>query len=682
MQRLKHHITTLYQDSQSVCASADQRGQKARLDQLLHDAQAEPEVDIPTSLHQAGQPTSRLVSAHDIAALHKGKTIARAVRALLPHGAGNQRLTVASSHGRSVALTVGAQTLSDIHDDPSWMATSAILVGAGNCDEAARIAFEIARSYDVPAAIVGDHHAAHTFALLYPEATRPVVVDAWPIFPSSCLIDDSPFKVDRVIAKHDAGDAVPRPFNLPLIETLQQKVHSQLGEHAIENLMRETLRQRYQVRLRSLDRLLMDQGLLHYHQLKPEQMDDAQRALFEAKVEKLKTRMADVILHQVANLISTQTSESEPQQRLWKNGLGRAQDMQSASESARQIARDTAQHRARNDSNNLAVRHARKNADRCADLKISRSFAHTEMRGLAVVTAENTVTVRARAKPALWHTLLHGGNIRYHSPGGQTHRIATAPQSLIDATLKAQAVAEELGYPDTYRTPDHDIDQSIQRKQDGVSDAELMQHCVARIADCVDALHASTKLPQSVQRAAREMMLLNDVDERFEDVAMGIKEVLLIQLVKIFPQLHPDVVSVAMAHWMRWQGGSLPGEVFTNACLVLRKIWFAHLSNERIESTLRPAVLACTPAANVIEFATAHLSAQSPHYAIFLQLLDICWPQLPDEAATTLAHRRLADTLNRIDDYALKTSGLQILDRYGSTYPVPAAPLSRRDTPL
>ena len=687
MQRLKHHITVLRQECEAAQQSADGRARKTQLDQLLHDVQAEPEVDIPAQLHQAGLQTLRLVSPHDIACLHEGTTIARAVRALLPHSAGNQRLAVSRSHGRSVTLTFGAQTLSDFSSDPSWQATSAVLVGAGNCDEAARIAFEIARSRDIPAAIVGDHQAGHTFTLLYPDNAYPVVVDGWPIFPSSCLLDDSPFQIDRIVIKHQAGDPLSTPFNLPVIDALRQRVHDQLGENAIENLMVETLRQQYQLRLSSLDRLLLDQGLLHYHQLQPERMNVEQRALFDTKCKKLKLRMNDLILHQVANLISTQSTESEPQQRLWKNGLGSAEEWESASETARRIACEKAQQRARADSNKLVMQQAKRNLDRCADLEISRSDAHTEMRGLAVVTAESTVTVNARAKPTLWHYLLHGGNIRYQSPGGRSYSVATAPQSLIDATFHAQTATEKCGYPDTYRSSNYDPDHHTTSRQGDVSDAELMQHCVAKIAEHLAGLRSSAELPQSAQRAAREIDLLHEIDERFEDVAPAIQHTVLTQLAELLAQLHPDSLTVAVAHWMRWQGGNLPGEFFPYACIALRKTWFTHLGKDSIESNLRPAVLRCTNAASVIEFAAAQLPLQLHHHTVLFNVIDFCWPQLSDDISRAKAQRQFANALDKINHPVIKKSGQKILERHRLTDAIPSAqasstPLIHPDRPL
>lgn len=684
MQRLKYHLHTLraeceaeHEVEQKTANAPDSRD---RLDQLLRDARVEPEVEIPAQLHQAGEQTLRLVSPRDIAYLHEGKTIARAVRALLPHGAGNQRLTVAQSHGRSVALTFGAQTLSEIGDDASWQTISAVLVGAGNCDEAARVAFDIARTRDIPSAIVGDHQAGHTFALLYPDSTHPVVVDGWPVFPSSCLLDDSPFHVDRVVAKHHAGDPASTPLNLPAIDTLRQRLHDQLGEHAIENIMRETLRQRYQLRLSSLDRMLVDQGLLHYHQLNTERMDASQLALFDAKVEKLNTRMGDAILHQVAQLISTQSAESEPQQRLWQNGIGSEQDMRLASEIARTIASEKAQHLARTDSNKLVVQQAKKNPDRSANLALSRSHAHTEMRGLAVVTAQSTVTVNARAKPTLWHCLLHGRNRRYQSPGGQFHCVASAPQSLIDAMLQAQATADRLGYPDNYRKRDDALHQHAPTKESTISDAELMQHCVARIAEYIAHLRSSTDMPQSAQRAAHEIDLLHEIGERFEDMAPAIQETVLTQLAELLPQLHPDVHSKAVSCWMHWQGGVLPGEFFAKACIALRQSWFNHLADHRIEVVLRPAVLRCTNIASVIEFATAQLPIQLHCYPTLLQVIDECCMRLTDDAAKTLACQHLAAALDKIDDDVIRQAGQPLLERHRPRHA--AAPQQAASRPI
>ena len=687
MQRLKYHLHTLRVECEAeqvtaheAADAANTQNPRERLDQLLRDVQAEPEVDIPAQLHQAGAQTLRLVSARDIAYLHEGKTIARAVRALLPHGAGNQRLTVAHSHGRSVALTFGAQTLSEIGDDATWQTTSAVLIGAGNCDEAARLAFDIARTRDIPSAIVGDHQAGHTFALLHPDSTHPVVVDGWPIFPSSCLLDDSEFQVDRVVAKHHAGDPVSTPLNLPAIDTLRQRLHDQLGEHAIENVMLETLRQRYQLRLSSLDRMLVDQGLLHYHQLKTDRMDASQRALFDVKVEKLKTRMGDAILHQVAHLISTQSSESEPQQRLWQNGIGSAQDMQLASEIARTIASEKAQHLARTDSNKLVIQQARKKPDRSADLELSRSHAHTEMRGLAVVTAESTVTVNARAKPTLWHYLLHGRNKRYQSPGGQFHCVASAPQSLIDAMSQAQATADRLGYPDKHRQRDDALHHRATAKESGISDAELMQHCVARMAEQIAHLRSSTDMPQSAQRAAHEIDLLHEIGERFEDVAPAIQETLLTQVAELLPQLHPDVLAKAVSCWMRWQGGTLPGEFFTQACIALRKSWFNHLADHRVETALRPAVLRCTDIASVIEFAATQLPVQLHCYLTLLQVIDACCVRLPDDAAKTLACQRLAAALDKVDDDVIKQAGQPLLERHRPSFAAAAGSAPQQAT--
>ena len=636
MQRYTHPLNRIRHD---IAAHPDPDAQnihRQMLDDYIAAASAEPEVEIPPALHRAGAQEIKQVSDTTLQRLVQGKTIARTVRYLLPHGAGNQRLQLMHSNGFNRPVTDAAQTLAKLHPGISWSANSALIAGGGNCREHADVTFAIARSLGLPVAVLANHTADHAFAVLYPDASDAVVIDPWTIFPSSCLLSDSQFKPDKVVESTHPDAPTPRDFNLHHLSIMQQRLNQECGVNTLQQIFIEKYRQHHGLRSDLLDQMLIEHGLLHYYQL-PAHLSTESRQREMAAVER---DLTEKILYHSANHVGINATFTELPPVIHMSNTGTISQRNWAKNKALALARAATRAATLSEASQLALEGANKAPDRCHLASVTKTTTHTEMKGLGIATVDYTATVTSRAKPMLWDTSTHGPNLLYQSPGQGSFSTIRAPQSLINAMQIALTRAQQRDFPASQR---RSLPPRSQRTGARDSVEGYLQHaCMQVIAQALThfaELHS--RQPSPPDRTEQEQRLLKVIDDRFDDATVRIKVKVLMNTVNMLVDTDPANLALAVRYWVAWQQRSLPEDPADKARQLLLETWASHLGNPQLEPALRRGVLQVMEAESVFETAATHLTNPALKRDMILAVMHDAMSHISDRSKREAAQARL-----------------------------------------
>ncbi len=603
MQRYIHHLNRIRTDIATHPEQDAQIKHRRLLDHYMESANAEPEVDIPAALHRAGEQEIKRVNDTTIRRLIQGKYIARTVRHLLPEGAGNQRLMLIHSNGFNRPTTEAAQILAKLHPGISWGANSALIAGGGNCREHADVTFALARSLGLPVDLLVNHSADHAFAVLYPSTPDAVVIDPWTIFPSSCLLSDSPFSPDKLLEAYRPDDEIPTSFNLHYLSELQQRLDNDCGPNTLKQIFAEKHRQYHGLGSDLLDKMLLDNGLLHYYQL-PNHLRSAQG---EKAIEEVQRALTEKIFHHTANRVGITTTFTELPPVIHMGNTGTSHQRTWAKNIALRSARIATQKAALNEASQLALEGANTSTDRRHTASVTKTMSHTEMKGLGIATVEYTATVTSQAKPMLWDTLTHGPNILYQSTGQGSFSTIRAPQSLINDIQVALTKAQQCDFPASQRrTPPPRA--TINTAREGI-DGYLRHACMNAIAQALTQFGTlQSQQPAPPDRALQERELLRGIDDRFDDATARIKVKVLMNMANMLVNTDPSNLDLTMTYWVAWQQRTLPEDPADKACQLLHQTWELSLGDHRVEPVLRRGALQVIDAAALFDTASNHLT--------------------------------------------------------------------------
>lgn len=422
MQHFNTVLAPIWQAAHQNQTDADRREHRRQVDALLHKSATVAKKIIPEHLHRAGPEQRRHVSGADIVRLKLGRALALATRALLPAGAGNQFLAVAATAGNCQLNNVGVRNIAPPGIAlTEALARMAVIGEGGSCDEHFSVAFELARSLDLPAVTVAnaDDHGA---LVLYPElGDHAVVVDAWTTFPGSCLKRDSGFT--QVVAQfehHRPGAPAADQLNLVTTGTIRARLEEQLGKAALQRAQRED-----------------------YLATNPEKFTGL------TSPRQLNDRLSDLLLRVSANNI-----DSAPRRKITITNLlndrGEGPFADTGSAACEEVARRaTASTAPMLDAlQETAHDAARRSPTRQA---IQQRYWTTTMVIDRINIAKVDVEMTATARPVLRDERLASRNILYVGDDGSRMSTTVAPQHLIDVAARGWHRARRLNFPDGYR---------------------------------------------------------------------------------------------------------------------------------------------------------------------------------------------------------------------------------------
>jgi hypothetical protein len=654
MQRYIHHLNRIRSDIAAHPEPEAQTSHRQLLNHYIAAACAEPEVDIPFILHRSGLQEIKRVNDITIRRLVQGKTIARTVRYLIPQGAGNQRLQLMHSNGFNRPITEAAQVLAKLHPGISWGANSALIAGGGNCREHADVTFAIARSLGLPVALLANHTADHAFAVLYPSTADAVVMDPWTIFPSSCLLSDSAFSPDKVVDSYHPDQPIPADFNLHYLARLQQRLDQDCGSNTLQQIFTEKHRQFHGIGSDLLDKMLLDQGLLHYYQL-PHHLHSAQG---QAEIEEMQRQLTEKIFYHSANRVGITSAFTELPPAVSLGNTGTTLQRSWAKNKALVSARVATQTAALTEASRLALEGANQSADRCHTASITTTTSHTEMKGLGIATVDYTATVTSQAKPMLWDTLTHGPNILYQSTGQGNFSTIKAPQSLINDMQIALTRAQQRDFPDSQRrTPPPRSHRNTSRA--GIEGA-LRHACMNTISQALTqfgALH--DQQPSPPDRARQELQMLKIIDDRFDDASARIKIKVLMNMANLLVDADPANLELAVTYWVAWQQRTLSEDPADKASQLFHNTWEFNLANKQVEPVLRRGALQVIDAADLFDTAALHLTNPAMNRDTILAVMHDTLSHIRDSTKLAAAQARLDSLIlayNPIDSVTMQTT--------------------------
>jgi hypothetical protein len=421
MQRLNATLAPLWQAARQNQTEADHIEHRYQVNQLLHDAANLHKEIIPEHLHCAGPERIRHVGADDIARLRLGHSLALATRRLLCGGAGNQQLPVAASQGDAMANLFGIRegALQGIGLSDALPALAVVAQG-GACNEHFSVAFELARTLDLPVATVANDQD-HGALVLHPElGDKAVIVDAWTTFPGSCLMDDSAFTMTNTLQVHRPGTGYTSNLNLPMVQRLRQQLESTLGPEPIMHAMLE--QSEYNA---------------------PEKFDGLVTA------DQRRRRLSQVLLQDCANAISDTAKRRIVFHKPRQESLARV-FRDRGSPQRRELTRRV--QLASAPALNALKASVNQEALHAPDRRATRQCTSTG--SVAITPFENiafTAEITASAVPSLFDKRLPSENIRYMANDGSHFSTITAPRWIIKAAEEGVIASEALNFPDGYR---------------------------------------------------------------------------------------------------------------------------------------------------------------------------------------------------------------------------------------
>ncbi|MEB0136066.1 hypothetical protein QN362_12060 [Actimicrobium sp. CCC2.4] len=426
MQRLNSHLAPLWVETHQQQRPENVRQHHDRVEELIDEANSQPQLPIPAHLHHAGHQQVIHATSGDIALLRLGRAIALATRALLPDGPGNQRLALAATNGTCMARMLGARrTTPPAYGYPASETTEitaelSVLAAGGACAEHAAVALELALSTGNTARIYSSADD-HSFVMLAPErGIHAVVIDGWTTFPTSCLSADSTFFRNSVIVPQADRPPGAIPFNLHTIERLRHRLEEALGPEPI------------------LQAILQDRVAVNYLPF-PDPASDAP----------VPRNAGAFLLQDAASMIG---SAPIREVTLRQSNLAGNQRPRYVTDNA---VRQHLYAVATNASHALMPMVAQLARLRAMQSPLRRGTVRFPMD--CVVPLGGTMqghiqlTLRAVAQATVRDARLPSANILYCDDTGATFSTTTAPQALIDAAQQGLDNAETLDFPDGFR---------------------------------------------------------------------------------------------------------------------------------------------------------------------------------------------------------------------------------------
>jgi hypothetical protein len=421
MQRLNTTLVPLWNAARQNLTEADHAEHRRQVNALLADADQTRNDTIPAHLHRAGPPQRRQVDADDIARLRLGRSLALATRSLLSDGAGNQQLPVAASQGDAMATMVGIReaTLQGLGQRAALPAI-AVLAQGGACSEHSSVAFELARTLDLPVTVARNAND-HGVLVLHPElGNKAVVVDAWTTFPGSCLMEDSTFTQTTTLQHHQPGMTHVSNLNLPMVHRLREQLGSALGPKPI------------------LDAMLEEYESSHLHEF------DGLTTAHQRRV-----RLSELTLRESAESFTSTAKRHIIFARLQR---GHSDNFFHDPHSQRW---QELQHQARIATTPLLIALQTEVREAARHSVQRNATGQRNWSGRITVPPDEVVEVQvemaARAWPALCDVRLPSDNILYAAADGSRFSTTAAPAQIIAAATEGVIASEALNFPDGYR---------------------------------------------------------------------------------------------------------------------------------------------------------------------------------------------------------------------------------------
>lgn len=473
---------------------------QGRLDKTTQDA-----TEKLTSRILHGQLNGKTVTVETetLKKLALGHKIAACVKDLANKSAPNQILGLMQSGPLIYPVNAYFRSGLSGHERVT-SATDTILIRNGVCVQQADVAYLIAQSLDLRAALVVDSWNDHAYILLDHDSDNPVMVDPWAVVPTACLASESPYRHTRIDDECNPGDGIPLDFNLAAIEETRERFERKMGPDAFEEAMLEDYTKYFGIRSAFLDGYCLDQGVMRYDRINTDGLTDGEKSRISNTRERIKHLVQERLLASIAPTTRTAirtdeikiTSVSiagkaipEPMQ---KEKLLASRVLNTSATSRDDRVRTTvriggrlipdrmlnaeryipAEYKAAYD---IAASAAKSKAERAAQIAADRDMrrrakeaanksgtkrvidtvfgtaTHHRWHKEGDVTVMAKATATARVDPCLWNERLtaHTLNV-YKTRDGESARFDKVPRALLDDITNAIAVGKRKQYPESY----------------------------------------------------------------------------------------------------------------------------------------------------------------------------------------------------------------------------------------
>lgn len=459
MRQIDHYIVYLKDD---VISHQHEGSHKERWSQLATQVTNDATQPIPRDVlqgHHRGRTVT--VTPRTMDYLEIGKKIADVTKLFLRKGSPNQKLAIAATNGLNALVANYARMVMPPAEGRTREedAINTAIADAARCGDTGTVAYLIAKSLDLPAALVRDEWRDHTYLLLDPESENPVKVDPWTIVSTVCLASESLYPDIEVIESHAPGAAVPQRFNLSSIETIRRRLEEKLGPNAIENAAVEQARIDSGISSPLLDGYLLRQGLMRYDRISTDGMPVGERAAVVAEQRRVRRQVQERQLEGAARQTHERVktvSVSEP--RITRAAGARNMPREDvdlmvsvARQEAEEAAKLAAERAAMRTAKNAAQDQARKDGTTRAREAVVREAVGSATRSAGAITVTVEAKAVAHVEPGIWDERFSAASLNtYRSADGRQIRFDRISVRHLQQIRRSMAAAKRKNFPDAY----------------------------------------------------------------------------------------------------------------------------------------------------------------------------------------------------------------------------------------
>jgi hypothetical protein len=530
---------------------------RQELQHVFNQVRSSPTAPIPPSLRKGALDGETVtVSAEKLHQLKEAALITQATKLLLDKKAGNQKAPVAQTRGRSALVANYARDEMATRDYSSPIRASlAAIAGAARCAGHAHVGFEIAKSLNIPAAILYDPKADHAYLRIH-----DLHCDAWTNVPTTCLASEfKPFSSDGVEEEHLPGQAVDGVFNLHRIKQARAQIEKALGPDGIEKAMLDAKRSRYGITHPLLERYCEKQDVLSYGDISLQGLNAMEKKEVLEAMKEVREKLEERLLEKNATKLAMYPLETDISVSLDNLAEDASEeDRESATEQAKELAiKDLIRENA-DALKSAAAGHAKYETEMdCSNpaLEIVVSDAPAADAGKPVV-AKVSIDARIRAQPGIWNAHYNATSYNtYQTPDGSQQWRNEPPQRFIDEALAGKDAAKQLEFPKKYRQQPPLPKQPIHLSETDpfIADADAIR---ARNGE-----YASNCIAQLKKRAGdlgelagiRQYAILKNMERRLENVSMPVLENVMRELADVAGTLSAQGKTLAQEILQKWR---------------------------------------------------------------------------------------------------------------------------------
>jgi hypothetical protein len=527
------------------------------LQNLFNTLCSSPVAAIPPSLRKGALDGETVtVSAEKLDQLRAAALITQAAKLILDKKAGNQKAAVAQTRGASALLANYFRHEADTQDYSGPMrATLAAIVGSSRCNGFAHVGLQIAKSLNIPGAVLTDYDIDHTYLRLF-----DFHCDAWTSVPTTCLAGEfKPFSSAEVDEEYVAGQPADGVFNLHRIKQARKQLEQALGPDGIEEALLEAKRTHYGITHPVLERQRERQGVLSYSDISLDGLDEreekevleAMREVGEKLDERLLEDYATAILAKPVEVdvdvsfdnLAPDVSEEE-RKRATDNATEFA--VRQLTDDNRQALKDAARHSPKYEVDMVC-------SNPCMEIALPETRAADASKP---VVARVRITAKLHAKPAVWNAHYHATSYNtYQTPDSSQQWRNEPPKRFIDEALAGKATAKQLGFPKKYRqqsplpkqpihlseTDPFIADPAAIRARNG----EYLSSCMAQLRQNAGNL--------SQQAGIYQYAILKNVERRLENVSRPVFENVMRELAGLADSLSAQGKTLAQEILQKWR---------------------------------------------------------------------------------------------------------------------------------